>query len=834
MPARQDGEVCAAVILPEVLPADVLGPTLPVLQRDEDVSPVSWGAQHLVSHLFHRIHSKFDHVQECGRKAAMARVYAAAAASTQFQQNSIREVVKLIARMRDHGEWDPILMLEHVRYDETPLDMRVYTGEGFDRECSKVFVVERGYSMLVHCNAVGRMPDARPKIGEGFFVLDVYMSPAMRSAANTSGETIQKLLSTLSNVSAEAAATFKHVVRLAEVDESGANLRAELFEMASDDREKWTSMLSLCMCHKVHTAAARGWDLQQATLTGIIHSCRFMSGTGRLTRFRQALSVLVSRRFKFFTENVVCSPEAKDFKRSALQSISLALEKPKRKAIIAVISAFLNTDWRSTTIGHSCPGKHCCKDAESSLIKCIWFLKKLYSMMRPATFQKANWTDWPNTLPFFSLAVSLHSVGLDAFQLAFAGGDTGLDDEEALRDALRRESRTPVSADAPDIVSLDGERLLSMPLADAVSQCAQGLDDDAVTRERIANAISHKAALVFMKKARLIESMWLLQVPLQPQQQLMRGLVKLTGAVWEREQLESMATLGTRSYRLGLFHRGNLLSTFFCQTMEILRSSHFEHLNSTELLRSKILKLVMRPAGLVHQLFQVRVANFPYALFALLHMPLDERLRYAEELLAKPKCLRDTWCKHFFQVFPTKEEVCSDTAMNMLAVLGKHAHGTTVATERLHSKNLRRSKGRTTHKIDLQMLAAPHSAFAAANWVPKPLHHQDKSGESSRKRKAAPAYQKHAQEFGESEVEPKKKKRKRRGGGGAWRAFCSEQLGARPFSAAALQELSRRYARLSPEESAHYKRLGNLGLPPSTKRYCAFPVFAMDKAAGLP
>ena len=218
--------------MPEVLPADVLGPTLPVLQRDEDVSPVSWGAQHLVSHLFHRIHSKFDHVQECGRKAAMARVYAAAAASTQFQQNNIREVVKLIARMRDHGEWDPILMLEHVRYDETPLDMRVYTGEGFDRECSKVFVVERGYSMLVHCNAVGRMPDARPKIGEGLFVLDVYMSPAMRSAANTSGETIQKLLSTLNNVSAEAAATFKHVVRLAEVDESGANLRAELFEMA--------------------------------------------------------------------------------------------------------------------------------------------------------------------------------------------------------------------------------------------------------------------------------------------------------------------------------------------------------------------------------------------------------------------------------------------------------------------------------------------------------------------------------------------------------------------------------------------------------------------------
>ena len=324
-------------------------------------------------------------------------------------------------------------------------------------------------------------------------------------------------------------------------------------------------------------------------------------------------------------------------------------------------------------------------------------------------FHRANWTDWPNTLPFFTIALSVHHIGLDAFQLAFAAGDTGLDDEQELRDAVNRQSIAHVAADGPDI-HLDGARLLSLPFAEAISQCSEGVDDDAMSRERVVNAISHKAALAFMGKNFVSEAIHVVA----------SGASATTAASDEsiseghRRCVGARAAVGTRSFSLEMLHRGHLLPNFFAETMGILGSSHFNYLNSTDLLRSKILKLLMSPAGLVHQLVRVRVEGFPYALFGLLQL---STLRYAAELLAKPKFLRDRWSNYTFQDFASPQQICSDVSMNFLAILAKHAYTTTVTTERIHSK-----------RPDLQFLAAPHTAFAAANWVARPFPGKDEGG----------------------------------------------------------------------------------------------------------
>ena len=779
----------------------VLGGLQPAEQEDIEKSPLAWGADYLVNHLFHRMHSKFEHVHSCSPKLAVDRTFAAAAAATQQQHQVALRIPSLVKRLASLAQWEPIFFLQHIRYDETPLDVRVAYADsaGADRQVAKTFVIERSYSILLRCKGLGTEAERKP----GFFVLDLYCSPALRAAANAVGETISKVLDSLPQIPGDIGQTFKMAARLTEVDENGANMRAESFQMSSQQHRDWTMLLSLCMCHKTHTAATRGWELQPTTISGIIHTCRVLSGTGQLARLRDALSILTTRRFKVL-KGTVCSAEASAFKQGVLDSILPALSMPKHKGLVDAVAAFFNFDWRTFNVAHICPGGGCCKDFKSSLVKAIWLVKRLFTVLRPTMFQKANWTDWPRTVPWFTLASSLHCIGVDAFQLAFTGVDMGGGEGCA----LLPETGLPVREDAsegPLSDFLDGDQLLAMPLSDALHHASASVDDD-VTKERLANAISRKCAQAFMKPC-LLEKALLLQVPLLPQQRLMHSLVRQTGAVWEREQLVAMASIGARQYRVGNLSGGALLPAFFQQTLEIQASSRFcQHLTTTEHLRSKILKLVMRPAALVHQLVRLRVVNMPYSLFGLLGVTGEARLALAETLLGMPKCLRDAWCRDMFAKFPTKEELCSDTAMNILAVLAKHCICTTVGTERVHSKNLRRSKGRTTHRADIPLLAAPHAGFAAASWVPRPLPVASASLQGQQKRKRG----RPSNDTG-GDDDCKKRRRGRSGGGGAWRAFCSVQLGGTPFSASTMRQLSARYAALTAEEAAYYRRLGQLG-----------------------
>ena len=347
------------------------------------------------------------------------------------------------------------------------------------------------------------------------------------------------------------------------------------------------------------------------------------------------MGILVTARFKLVKGNV-CSAEASAFKQGVLDSIMPALSLPKHKGIVDAVAGFFNSDWRSSTVVHICRGGTCCKDLQSGLVKAIWLMNRLFTVLRPTMFQKANWTDWPRTVPWFTLAASLHCIGVDAFQMAFcgvetAGGQGSVGPETGL--VVREDG-----SEAPLSESLDGDQLLAMPLADALRHASASVDDD-FNRERLANAISRKCAQAFMKPC-LLENALLLQVPLLPQQRLMHSLVHQTGAVWEREQLVSMASIGARQYRVGNLNGDALLPAFFQQTLEIQTGIRFwQHLITTEHLRSKILKFVMRPAALVHQLVRLRAVAMPYSVFGLLGVSGQARLALAETLLGIPQVL---------------------------------------------------------------------------------------------------------------------------------------------------------------------------------------------------
>ena len=64
----------------------------------------------------------------CGglfQKTALTRVYAAAKATAMRQGRLVLDIFNLVKRFQSVGQWKAVLFLEHQRYDETPLDLRV-------------------------------------------------------------------------------------------------------------------------------------------------------------------------------------------------------------------------------------------------------------------------------------------------------------------------------------------------------------------------------------------------------------------------------------------------------------------------------------------------------------------------------------------------------------------------------------------------------------------------------------------------------------------------------------------------------------------------------------
>ena len=406
-----------------------------------------------------------------------------------------------------------------------------------------------------------------------------------------------------------------------------------------------------------------------------MHTAKMLGMSGHMSRYRDALSIVVAQRFKLLRHGA-CSASAAAFKTSVLESLSSGVASPKRQGILAAVVKFFNANWQGRVVGHICSGEQCCSCEVASMAKAIYLSKKLFSTFRPKIFPKANSTGWPHSSPFFTLASALH--GVDAFELAFSSRST--DTEDALRATLNEISRKKPLDDNLLPAEAGGDELMALPVAKAVEWATDMLEGDAVTQERLQNAISARCALSFMTPS-LFQASYLLQLTLLPQQQLMRSLVRQTSGAWEREQLLTVVDLGTRQYRFALLNGGEMLPQFFRETWRLLTfEQHLLPLTSTEELRGQLLKLFLRPAALVHQLVRVRAQIFPYCLFRLLVLDAEDKMRCAEQILLLPKRLRDSWSRSFLSSYSRPDLLCSTEAQCILTVIGKHAVHCTVST----------------------------------------------------------------------------------------------------------------------------------------------------------
>eukprot|EP00971_Amphidinium_carterae_P277381 5504964-Amphidinium_carterae.8 len=239
----------------------------------------------------------------------------------------------------------------------------------------------------------------------------------------------------------------------------------------------------------------------------------------------------------------------------------------------------------------------------------------------------------------------------------------------------------------------------------------------------------------------------------------------------------------------------------------------------TEKQRTKLFATALRSPATVHHLLSVRLAGYPFRVFALLDDDF-RTLASAKSMLETPQCLLDPLTKHLFEQYSTPEALCSnDDFLQTLSAIAFLLIGTTFSTERTHSSNSRRAKAAAqTNVKPVEALALAHVAKTRPLWLQTKPEEEFLPRKIGRPRKQSG--QLHAVEnaqdnnnalagnIGETHevLHPKQ----RRGGGGAWRAYIHHQVHVLN-QRADFKALAEEYRSLSPEELQWYRAMGCQG-----------------------
>ena len=751
---------------------------------------LAWGGRYLKQNFFHRT-GRFQECSGVSVGVARQRTHAAAKTSGSAQAGALVEILELVKKMTDLKQWRAIACVEHSRYDETPLIIRlkyVNTTSPAEKQFGKVFLIERSYTLLIE-----KLPTQFGTFVADvnrFFTLECFLSPALRGAENKTAETICEILKSATVFPRQFVTLFEQNIRLTETDEDKANMRCEA--MWHDGLpSQWDRAHFLCLGHKTHAAATKSWLLQTDLVSYLIHTTKHISTSGANARLKAAVVMLAKKRF--IREAHLRPPaEAEEFKRDI---VNMFLPLPmkgsaRRRATIQEVLEFFNADWRVTNVlRHYCKGPGCCPTDLYSFHRGVSLLTRLFTCLKPKVFNKDDWLHWDSSLAYFAFGSALHQLLPDAFQLAF-----NKDGAQVMAE----------SRDAVDVLELIIEPVGGqghaepLPWEVPLDQGAMEVDD--AMRKRIECARSLRAALAFMNH-NMLHQIYLMRATLQPQQRLMHRLVHLVSGEWERRQYVALVQQGLRELRCNVFRKDDVPKFFKDSLAVFVSTDHFQGIPKTEDFRTRLFQLIWRAGSVIYQLVALPTQSFPFRLFDLCEVqPPDVELDVAKGILEVPMCLLDAWSRKLLSRFNTTDALRSLACKHTLTVVAERLQLTTYSTERLHSCNLRRAKARAmTHTADLPHLALQHMATSSPPWRPTP--EQSKSKNNAKRGRGRPP--KHADAHGKTKT--------KRGGGGTWRAFVLTRLGSQKFSAQIMRQLSVEYRALQPEERVRFSRLGRAG-----------------------
>ena len=721
------------------------------------------------------------------RKDCEIHLQAAAAVALQNQILVRDNLCKWVIEQSKAGAMIPVLYMEHVSYDETPMRLNVHWGEQKEVATTKVLVVEHEYLMLMQLrHGLAHLEDkdltgtnATPS---QFFCVYGRFSPSLRALDSCTGEGLQATLETTFQAPREAE-SFHRKLRLAEVDEYPANFRCEGL-VGEKKGDKWGRAVIICSGHKAHSAATKTWAIPPGPtlLSGIIHFALSLDSPQALKRLRTALVAEMKYRTLRIWDTPHSPPEARKFRLQMLDLFAPAPRlHPRRRALLEECAAsVLNGEWRQhDVLEHYCSGQGCCRDAEHTKQKIHYMLSRMLVVLPPCLFKKNNWLEWTKGLRAPGFLQGLHGLLGSAYLRAFHNIP-----REVREEAEQRDREAHADEGAPAVWPGDGHG---------------GQDPEAAEAERMRKEKQKHTlrALQLFESQTWHDELVVLAQSLQPQLRLMSTIVSQRSDSEKIKQQTNWEEAGVRKYPAVSLTLGIALDEAMRDALRTFKTFEWPTCPDTEMNRSWLFRMTMRPAAVIYQLLRLRLSMFPYKLLTLLE---NRTLQTAQDILSVPPCLRDHLAKYVCNEFDTPEKlVSSDEAWHILHAIASMLDCTTFGVECLHSSNTRRSKSVThTHRPHIAQVALHHVPWAGPTWMRTP------SKKESAKRKGRPPKRKAV----DGDVEPPP--RRRRGGGGPWRAFVH-------YHVQVLQEvadfavLGAKYRALSQADLEWYRELGHHG-----------------------
>ena len=262
-----------------------------------------------------------------------------------------------------------------------------------------------------------------------------------------------------------------------------------------------------------------------------------------------------------------------------------------------------------------------------------------------------------------------------------------------------------------------------MHAADGQEELAAGPEDiarDAAADLRLKEREHRRLAVRFLcaRGRETLPLLYMLRLALDAQVRAMRQLLLMSDPEFDLQRLR-----GTQEHtRLSLLHAGGHPGGMFCQALSkmlrMLKSPGlWDHLRHTHMTCMQLMQLFLRAASTLYQNLNVRVRDWPYRLFSVLHD--HDRAPALVRQAASERCRLDPFSREFLERFPDAEALCSQQAQLELEQVALSARGSIYLTERLHSTHARRARNRPhTHQVALHMLGFWRTSRAAPAWLP--------------------------------------------------------------------------------------------------------------------
>eukprot|EP00971_Amphidinium_carterae_P334734 6470178-Amphidinium_carterae.1 len=419
-------EAAADAPLPQrvELPVDGQPSEEEVKEEEEDLSALRWGAATLAKKYGAKVGRVGESLDGLHRSSVLQRIRAAAEAACKAQESFLQRLLAIVGRLCHMGHFRPVTFIEHVAHDETKLEVKVRfpADSHSEKQQARCFVVEQSFSMLLEFIGAPGDDNSAP---QQFLTLEGSFSPSIRAGDTATGETIAAVLNNVNPTPLPLLqAAFPDVVRVIETDECGANPRAESLVM-KERQEKFPEMeighlTSFCLCHKVHSAAAKSWTLQPDVVSGLINVAKFLQGPGTMKKLRDSVFHLLSTHLQKKSQRDYIEPRDSQEYRQWLLCLFLPEHgKSRRRANVLAAFHFFNADMRERPIKHICAGPMCCHSFQHCLAQARHHMRNVLSAVRPLIFNKSNWLQWSSATHFFGLASGMHNLIVDAFVHAF-------------------------------------------------------------------------------------------------------------------------------------------------------------------------------------------------------------------------------------------------------------------------------------------------------------------------------------------------------------------------------------------------------------------------------